>query len=82
MSVYVFTQASCELVLWDIQSWKYSVIIVSRYGQDGLFAAIVAGHGEGDICSLITYRCVARLITFLNQNRHVVGVEAGTCDRC
>jgi hypothetical protein len=42
---------------------------------DELFAAIVAGNVKGDICSPITYGCIARLITFLNQNRHVVGVE-------
>jgi hypothetical protein len=47
---------------------------------DELFAAIVAGNFKGVIRSRITYGCIARLITFLNQNRHVAGVEAGTSD--
>jgi hypothetical protein len=47
---------------------------------DELFAVIVARNVKGNICSPIAYGCIARPVTFLNQNRHVVGVEAGICD--
>jgi hypothetical protein len=42
---------------------------------DELLAAIIAGNVKGDFHSLIMHRCIAALIKFLIQNRHMVGVE-------
>jgi hypothetical protein len=42
---------------------------------DELFIEIVAGNVKGDIRCPVTKGCIARLITFLNQYRHVVGIE-------
>jgi hypothetical protein len=60
---------SCALVLWDI-------IMEIQNRRINCGGRVRKCHRR---CPK-TYGCIGRLTTFLNENRHVVGVEAGTGD--